>query len=124
MAFLVLFSTMSFTVNKHYCGKMLVGQTIFSEVESCCPMMDHSSDENSPEKKKCCTDKKVSVEGQSELKTTFHSFDFQQQLVFTAFVYSYINSFESLPKQVVHFRDYYPPPLDKDIPVLYQTFLI
>lgn len=124
MAFMVLFSTMSFTVNKHYCGKMLVGQSIFSEVASCCPMMDHSSDENQDEKDKCCTDKKVSVEGQNELKTTFHSFDFQQQIVFTAFVYSYINSFESLPKQVIYFKDYSPPPLDKDIPVLYQTFLI
>lgn len=123
MAFLVLFSTMSFTVNKHYCGKMLVGQSVFSKVEACCPMMNHSSDKNSVEKK-CCTDKKVVVEGQDDLKNSFQNLDFQQQFVVAALFYSYVDLFENLPEQVVPFKDYSPPLLVYDIQILDETFLI
>lgn len=123
MAFLVLFSTMSFTVNQHYCGKILMGQSVFSEVEACCSAM-HSSDDNAIGKDSCCSDKKIVVDGQDDLKTSFQNFDFQQQFVFTLFVYSYFNLFENLPEQIVPFKNYSPPILIYDIQILDETFLI
>lgn len=122
MAFLVLFSTMSFTVNQHYCGKMLIGQSVFSEAEACCSAM-HSSD-NATGKDACCSDKKVVVDGQDDLKTSLQNFDFQQQFVFTLFVYSYFNLFENLSEQVIPFKNYSPPILVYDIQMLDETFLI
>ena len=35
MAFVVLFSTMSFTVNMHYCGDTLVETAIFHKAKGC-----------------------------------------------------------------------------------------
>ena len=35
MAFVVLFSTMSFTVNMHYCGDTLVETAIFQKAKGC-----------------------------------------------------------------------------------------
>jgi len=52
MAFVVLFSTMSFTVNMHYCGDTLVETAIFKKAKGCvnekvyvefCPMADNNS---------------------------------------------------------------------------------
>ena len=35
MAFVVLFSTMSFTISEHYCGDHLVDSGLFSKAENC-----------------------------------------------------------------------------------------
>jgi hypothetical protein len=119
MALLVLFSTMSFTVDKHFCGSMLVDQAVFSEAQSC--GMEHSGDmtgENG------CKDQKVSVEGQKDLKMSFFDLDLQQQVFVASFTYSYIDLFEGLPQQEIPFSDYSPPLLVTDIQVLNETFLI
>ena len=35
LALLVLFSTVSFTIEKHFCGDILVDVAVFTEVEKC-----------------------------------------------------------------------------------------
>ena len=118
LAMLVLFSTMSFTVEKHFCGGHLVDKAVFSEAKTCGMQMDAMGDGH------CCTNEKISVEGQDELKISFDSFDFDQQLFITTFSFSYLNLFESLPKQIVPFKDYSPPLLVTDIQLEDQVFLI
>ena len=118
MAFLVMFSTMSFTVDKHFCGGHLVDKAVFSKAETCGMQMSAAAESH------CCTNEKVSVEGQDELKISFDSFDFHQQLFITSFTYTYIELFESLPKQVIPFKDYSPPLLVTDIQLVDQVFLI
>lgn len=121
MVFLMLFSTMSFAVEKHFCGKVLVDQSVFSEAESCC--MD-TSEENLPDEDPCCNEENVSIEGQDELKTSFNQLDLQQQVFLASFGLTYINLFEYLPGQVIPFKDYSPPVLIRDILVLDQVFII
>ncbi|TBW28078.1 hypothetical protein [Gramella sp. KN1008] len=118
MAFLVMLSTMSFTVDKHYCGEHLVDKAVFSKAETCGMQMSASAEDH------CCTNEKVSVEGQDELKISFDSFDFHQQVFITTFTYTYFELFESLPKQVIPFKDYSPPILVRDIQLVDQVFLI
>ena len=118
MAFLVMLSTMSFTVDKHFCGSHLVDKAVFSKAKTCGMQMNANSESH------CCTNEKISVEGQDELKVSFDSFDFQQQLFITTFSFTYFNLFESLPKQVVPFKDYSPPLLVSDIQLEHQEFLI
>ena len=118
MAFIVMLSTMSFTVDKHFCGSHLVDQAVFSKAETCGMSMSAEDETH------CCTNEKVEVEGQDELKISFDSFNFHQQIFITTFTYSYINLFESLPKQIIPFKDYSPPLLVANIQLEDQVFLI
>lgn len=121
LALVVLLSTVSFTVDKHFCGKMLVDTAVFSEAHTCGMEMDNSF---GMEEDTCCKDQKVQVEGQDELKRSFEDLDLQQQLFVTSFTYSYLNLFEILPGQAIPFEDYAPPLLVADIQLLDQVFLI
>ena len=71
MAFVVLFSTMSFMVNMHYCGDTLVETAFFQKAKGCGVEMEKPSTKScSITKKSCCDDKQLSVEGQDELQLT------------------------------------------------------
>ncbi|MCG9971824.1 HYC_CC_PP family protein [Christiangramia crocea] len=118
MAVIVLFSTFSFTVDKHFCGDYLVDKAVFSKAETCGVQMPADSENH------CCTNEKVSVEGQDELKISFDSFDLHQQVFITTLTYTYFELFESLPKQIIPYEDYSPPILVRDIQLVDQVFLI
>ncbi|TYA75064.1 hypothetical protein FUA24_16350 [Seonamhaeicola marinus] len=121
LAVLVMFSTVSFTIEKHYCGDTLIDVAVFSETHKCgMEKVDHVK----VEKKSCCKDEIQILEGQDELLKTFDDFDLDQQEFLISFVYTYINLFEGEPKQVVPHKDYSPPNLIKDVQVLDQVFLI
>jgi len=128
MALLVLFSTMSFSVDMHYCGDDLVDFSFFEKVDTCmmkadiskssseCAVMDVEMD--------CCSDIEVVIEGQDDLKISFDQLTFDQQLFVASFVYTYINLFEGFDENRTLFKDCSPPPLIRDIQILNQTFLI
>lgn len=119
MALLVLFSTTSFTIEKHYCADTLIDVAVFSKAKNCGENMEQTS------KKSCCNDVVEIIKGQDELKySTFEEFNFDQQIFIATFAYSYSNLFESFPKQIIPFKDYSPPNLVVDIQVLDQIFLI
>lgn len=121
---MVLFSTVSLTVEKHFCGDVLVDVSIFSEGEKC-GMTALEMDQAANTKKSCCKDQVEVVQGQDVL--TFDAFDdlnFEQQLFLTSFVFSYINLFEGLPEQIIPHKDYNPPKLIEDIQLVNNTFLI
>ncbi len=121
MAFIVLFSTLSFTIESHYCGNNLIDTAVFSKVKNC----GMESSATTLIKKSCCKDEVVVVQGQDQLKlNTFDDLNVNQQILFTSYVYSYISLFISLPKQVIPNEGYAPPNLFCDIQVLDETFLI
>ncbi|MDC9721912.1 MAG: hypothetical protein PSN34_03955 [Urechidicola sp.] len=125
MTFVVLFSTMSFTVDMHFCGDTLVDTAIFKEVKSCGIEMSTPSNEDcSVVKKDCCTDKQINYEGQDELKISFDIQTLNQQLFAVSFIYSYINDFEGLEENPNSFNDYPPPLIVRSIYKLDETFLI
>ena len=126
MAFLVLLSTISFTVDKHFCGSMLVDLAVLSKAETCGMEMSGGTDvdANTVMKDSCCSNIKVEVAGQDQLKLSFESLNFNQQVFIASFVYSYSNLFEALPQQIIPFKDYSPPLLVADIQLVDQVFLI
>ncbi len=127
LALLVLVSTFSFTIDKHFCGNLLVDHAIFSKATSCgMDMHSHSKTEgtDSKDQDNCCTNQSISVNCQDELKTSFQMPDLNPQVFVTSFIYTNINLFEGLPQQVIPFKNYTPPLIVKDIPVLNDTFLI
>ena len=124
LALLVLFSTVSFTIEKHYCGDVLVDVSVFTEAEKCDMGISEMAKETIT-KKTCCKDEVKLVKGQDELKvSTFDDLNLQQQLFITTFAYSFINLFEGLETQIIPHKDYSPPNLVADIQVLDQVFII
>lgn len=127
MAFVVLLSTMSFTINSHFCGDMLVDTSYFVKGQSCGMDMqqEKKSDECSVIKKNCCQDVASVVEGQDTLKiTSFDQLSFDQQVFIASFYYSYVNLFEGIHDKVIPFKNYSPPLVVKDIHVLDEVYLI
>lgn len=126
MALLVFVSTMSFTIESHYCGDVLVDTSVFGKVESCGMEVQQktSSTECDISKKDCCSDEQLVVDGQDNLKISFDKLDKEQQILVATFIYSYVNLFTELQTENISFRDYSPPPLVRDVQVLDQTFLI
>lgn len=120
LSLLVLFSTLSFTVEKHFCGDNLVDIAIFTNVTSCSP-----KEKTSIKKKSCCKDVVDIIEGQDDLIVkTFDDFKFSQQLIFTSFVYTTLLRFEDSSKQNVSNKYYKPPIIVEDVQLLHCTFLI
>jgi hypothetical protein len=124
LSFLVLFSTLSLTIEKHFCGDVLIDVAIFTETEKCTDdIVDLDDNENV--KKACCKDEIDVLEGLSQLTTnTFEDLDDVHIQVLLAYNFSYINLFEGLPNLVIPHKDYLPPILIKDIQILDEAYLI
>ncbi|CAM1333861.1 Secreted protein [Tenacibaculum insulae] len=125
MAFVVLFSTMSFTVDMHYCGDTLMDTAIFHKAETCGMEMENPlTDGCSITKKNCCSDEQLAVDGQNELQLQVDKITFEQQVFIASFVYTYINLFEGLDNNVSSFEEYEPPLVVKQIFKIDETYLI
>ncbi len=121
----MLFSTLSFTIDMHYCGNMLVDAALFAKAEGC-GMEQPTSNTTSCTitKKSCCTDTQLTYEGQDELKISFDKLGIKHQVFVVALSYSYVHLFEEQEIDRIPFEEYPPPLLVKDIRLLNETFLI
>ena len=125
MTFVVLFSTMSFTVNMHYCGDTLVESAIFQKAKGCGMEMEKPSTEDcSITKKNCCDDKQLAIEGQDELQLQVDKITFEQQVFIASLVYTYSNLFEGLDNNVSSFEEYKPPLIIRQLYKIDETYLI
>ncbi|MDB9782576.1 hypothetical protein OAB88_05680 [Winogradskyella sp.] len=125
LSLVVLFSTFSLTIEKHFCGGVLIDVAVFTQIEKCADDVVSVIDTAETVKKTCCKDEVDVIEGLDQLTTnTFEDLEDIQQQVLFAYSYSYINLFETLPSSVYQLDDYSPPLLIKDIQVLDQTYLI
>ena len=125
MAFVVLFSTLSFTVNMHYCGDTLVETAIFQKAKGCGMEMQSPATKGCEiTKKNCCNDKQLVVDGQDELQFQVDTLSFYQQVFIASFVYTYINLFEGLDNNVSSYEEYKPPLVVRQIFKLDETYLI
>lgn len=125
MAFVVLFSTMSFVINMHYCGDTLVETAFFQKAKGCGMEMETPSTEGcSVTKKSCCNDEQLVIGGQNELQLHVDKISFEQHLFIASFVYSYHNLFESLGEHITSYKQYIPPLVVRQLYKLDETYLI
>ena len=125
MAFVVLFSTMSFTINMHYCGDTLVESAMFHKAKGCGMEMQKPSTEGCAiTKKNCCNDEQLVVDGQDELQLQMDTLSFEKQLFIASFVYTYINGFDGLDNNVTSYEAYEPPLVIRQIFKIDETYLI
>ena len=125
MAFVLLFSTMSFSVNMHYCGETLMDSAIFKKAETCGMEMENPlTDSCSISKKNCCSDEIFVVDGQDELQLQVEKISFEQQVFIASFVYTFINLFEGLDNNVSTYEEYKPPLVVRQLYKIDETYLI
>ena len=125
MAFVVLLSTMSFTVSMHYCQGELVDTAVFQKAHSC--GMEQSSQMISDESNMmegCCNDTEITIEGQDDLKLPVIDITLDQQVFITAFVHTYSNLFLTYEENDTLYFDYPPPFTVRQIFKLDETYLI
>ncbi len=126
LAVMVLFSTFSFTIEKHFCGGALADYSILGNLDRCeMPSATHNeTKETLLNTTPCCQDSVETIDGTNDILTVVKELDVQKIQVLAAFIYSYVNLFEGLEEHIIPFKNYAPPLVVKDIPVLYDTFLI
>lgn len=125
LAFLILISTFSVTIEKHFCGDFLVDVSYFGDAEKCSDKDETCDSQTVIKKKKCCKDEVQQIEGQDELqKSSEKKIKLEQEQFIIAFVASYNNLFKTLSKQIVPHKNYLPPKLTTNKHVLYEVYII
>jgi hypothetical protein len=128
MSFVVLLSTTSFAITKHYCGDTLVDTAIFSQASSCGMENDKISTNSASDcttiKKDCCSNEQLLIDGQDEVQLQVDKITFSQEFFIASFIYTYINLFENLENTVASYGGYKPPLVIKDIFKIDETYLI
>ena len=129
LAFTVLFSALSFSVDKHICMGEVMDTAYFSDADSCGMIMEEevcdidSHDVVMAQKERCCIDFHELVPGNQTEQQALESIEIEKVQFLLLFSYTFINLYEE-KKEITPFNYHPPPQVDKDINVLYQTFLI
>jgi hypothetical protein len=127
LAFVVVFSTSSFTIDMHFCCNKLVDMAILSKAKTCKvkkQVSDTSAKECSLGQKDCCSNATYVKNKVDNAKKAQLEFSTDHIVFLQTFFYTYLNLFEGLEQKVVPFLDYHPPFIEKDIIVLQETFLL
>ncbi len=127
LAFLLVFSTFSFAVEKHFCGDYLVDVSYLGNASLCSDTSDDSCDSKVQVKKKnCCKDEVLKVEGQQDIaKNTVEKFSSTNQLrdFVLPFTLSFL-LFQEIQNIVLEEFLYVPPNLVFNFQTHYETYLI
>ncbi|MXV37107.1 hypothetical protein GO491_00230 [Flavobacteriaceae bacterium Ap0902] len=126
MAVMVLLTTTSFMIDAHYCGDSLVDISILNQVQNCGMNTDSNSMpcKDGFNKSDCCKDIQVISEGQNEAQISVFDLTLQQQIMLVAFVLLEDDLFIGLDKNIVPFKNYRPPLLEKDIQKTQEVYII
>jgi len=123
MALLLLISTLSFSIEKHYCGDDLIDVAIFSDAQKC---GSEAADKGAKlMTQSCCKDVVHLLEGQDELsleKTKVLNMNQKVFIMSFAHVFSGLKTLDS--QNNTTFKHYPPPKFVRDIQVLNEVFLI
>jgi len=120
LSVLILWSTTGMTLHKHYCMGQLQEVTAYQKAKSCMEKMGLEK----PCPVGCCetTSEELKVEDLTKLDV---SFEFKPYLSTAVEVESFIYDV-NVPDEPTYPRylNYKPPLLDRDVPILVQSFLI
>ena len=125
MTFVVLLSTMSFTMNMHYCGDSLVETVFFKDAKGCGMKMDMPMDKDcSVSKENCCSDKQITADGIDDIKQSLEHLTLKQQQFVVLLTYTYHSLFKESTQSNDTFISYKPPLVCKQIYKVDESYLI
>ena len=132
---LILMTSNSYlTIGTHFCGgeaiesKILLGEThlgceMIDMVEPCNDSENSNKNETNFDKTPCCENKYQTVQSTNEYVKDATPISLNVDFAI-AFVYTTLN-LDLFPNSTQHFyTECHSPPIEKDIQVLFQTFLI
>jgi hypothetical protein len=122
LAFFVLFSTISFTVETHYCGDLLVGVSFVGEAEGYTMSADLAA---CVKRDNCCKVEIQKVVGQNQLRLhQIEKLSMSKQQFIASFFVSKNDLFTKNESKNKFYKDFSPPDISLDYQILHQTFLI
>jgi hypothetical protein len=121
---LLLFSSVSFTVEKHLCGGHVFSESFFGNAEKC-GMDDCEIASNNPSysKKSCCEDEIQFINGSVFEKVPVVKLDNNQQDFIVSNLIDAV-FFSQKESKTTLFKNYFPPPNTHNFNILYQVFRI
>ena len=138
MAMLVLLSSTGFSIDLHYCQGQMKSFSLFGKAKSCHEQMEKGhckkkkkachaplQDQIEKCKKDCCSNKTIKVESNDDAKKVqrIKIAPLQTQML-TTFVQVFLLDKTKLNKVIIPHLNYVHPLLNKDIPLLIQSFLL
>lgn len=124
---LLLLSSTGVTYSQHYCGEfeILSKVTLGEEYLSCGMVIEvPACEEYDAEDHHCCDNQYTSVITDDNFAKANFKIDFHQSFVLPLVPVFVIQQLVEHRTSLDNYALYYPPPLYKNIQVLYQTFLI
>lgn len=127
-ALLLLFSTLSFHLDLHFCGNHLMDFSLTDKAPNC--GMEISANGQASgcimAVMNCCSDVKVMLHGQDGLTFSTDSSFATPPIQWAALTVLPPCHITALPPSLAdhNFKDYSPPPLIRKVHLLYETFLI
>ena len=126
LALVLILSTISYSVEKHFCEGFLVDTSFFGEGEPCGELeSDACGSETLPQEKDCCEDEIHHIEGIDNLVKVEKDNDEVKHVAHTSYLlpaldYSY---FEEVVAFIAH-EHYSPPELVHNIHVLFEVYIL
>ncbi|NEW80262.1 MAG: hypothetical protein GZ086_12745 [Gelidibacter sp.] len=124
---LVLFSSVSFTVEKHLCGGQVFSESVFGKAKDCGMDEKCCKEENNNlyfSKKSCCSDEIQLINGSVFEKVTVLKLANNQQNLFAFTLLNY-SIFSPINKsRIIQINNYFPPPNTHNFNILYEIFRI
>ena len=125
LSFIVMFSSMSFTIDEHFCGSRLMDVSYFGDADNCgMDEIDMSSNISVFKKNNCCKDQITLLQSSifnKEKLINLQNTDIETSLLKTC---CYSVFYKNSSFKLKYYKDFSPPNIAKDIQVLHQTFLI
>lgn len=127
LSLILVFSTVSFAVEKHECGGKITDVAVFGNPDKCSPDMEKMASTHAKKlgfnKQTCCKDLSQIVQSSIVVEKTTKNYEIQSVEYITPTII-YVNTFEGLQENIVPLQYYIPQKIITDIPVLHQSFLI
>ena len=124
---IVLFSSVSFTVEKHLCGGQIYSESIFGKAEKCAMNDDTcelEANNSFYSEKSCCEDEIQFINGSIFQKEHPLKLNNKQHQDLTIFVLNDNVLITKKFNESTHFKNYLPPPNKNNFNILYQVFRI
>jgi len=139
LAFLVFTTSAGFSIDMHFCQDQLKSISLFGKAKTCHEKSEAAPMKNCPHHKKMMTEKEGCTEDkdccdnktlqfQSDQDQQVQSSDFliskQLQKFVVAYVAVFFTNDLSIESDASSYAQYKPPLIPRDIPVLFESFLL
>ena len=123
-------SSMGYSIDLHYCQDEIKGFSLIGKTKSCHDSAkkcgaSHATDEGSEEEKNCCDNRHVDIQ-KSDQDLTIGAETLLVDIRYSRVLsISFLSSRKTDKVAISIPNDFYdPPPKSRDIPILFQSFLI